>query len=129
MTGNTKIYLGAAVVAVLAIGILGGAFWSNYKIAKLESAVAKARREADRIQQTAVKAEIEAAENIQKIALLEQELGEIQKIARKQDEEYKKLTNYSARARGDVERARRTRTINATTDELCAKLEELGHGC
>jgi DNA-binding helix-hairpin-helix protein with protein kinase domain len=126
---QTKIYVGLGIAAIFAVGILGGAAWSNHKIAKLESAVETAKQLAEGSKQLADKRELEAAEFKQKIEYLERQLADIQTIARKQDEELEKLNDNSARARSDVERARRTRSIAATADELCQKLAELGHGC
>src|SRR5438445_321942 len=124
-----KIYIGLGIAAIFAVGILGGATWSNHKIAKLEKAVGTAKQSADDAGQRAAQREIEAAQYKQKIEYLERQLADIQTIARKQDEELEKLNDNSGRARVDVERAKRTRSITATTDELCAKLAELEHGC
>ena len=129
MTTITKIYIAMAITAIVAISRFGGAAWSNHKIAKLESAVEDAKREANSSQQSAVRKEIEAAESKQKTEYLEQQLTEIQTIARKQDDELEKLNINTRGARGPMARARRTRSITATADELCAKLAELGHGC
>ena len=126
---QTKIYIGLAIATIFAIGILGGAAWSNHQITKLGRAVETAKAEALSIQKSAAQKEIEAAQYKQKIEYLESQLSEIQTIARKQDEELEKLNDNSAVAHGNVERARHTRTINATADELCQKLAELGHGC
>lgn len=129
MTFQTKIYIAIGIAAILLIGIIGGAAWSNRKIASLESEVTKAKSEADGIQRSALSKEIEAAEYKHKIDYLEQQLAEIQIIARKQDEQLKRTNDTSRTARGDLDRARRTRSIEATTAELCAKLAELGHAC
>ena len=126
---RTKIYIGLGVAAIFVVGILGGAVWSNHKIAKLESAVETAKQTAEASSQLAEKRELEAAEYKQKIEYLERQLSDIQTIARKQDEELEKLNDDSGRAHGDAERAKRTRSIAATADELCQKLAELGHGC
>ena len=129
MKPETKIYIGLGIAAIFAIGILGGAAWSDHKIAKLESAVETAKGLADDAGQRAEQKEVEASEYKQKIEYLEGQLADIQTIARKQDEELEKLNNNSGRARSDVERASSTGSIATTTDELCAKLAELGHGC
>src|SRR5438105_2764011 len=127
MKTQTKIYIGLAIVAVFALGIFGGAAWSNYKISKLENEVENAKFEADHKGQLAAARETEAAAYKQKIEYLEQQLSDIQIIARKQDEELEKLNYNSGHARSDVERAKRTRTIAASAAELCTKLAELGH--
>lgn len=129
MKTNTQIYIGICVTAIFAVGILGGTAWSDHKIAKLEGEVEKAKQEANSLQRSAEQKEIEAAEYKQKIEYLEGQLTDIQTIARKQDEELEKLNDNSGRARSDVERTRRTRSIAANADELCAKLAELGHPC
>ena len=126
---RTRIYIGLAIATILAIGIIGGVAWSNRKMALLENEVVKAKAEADVIKRSAVEKEIKAAEFKQKIDYLEAQLAEIRNIARKQDEELKKTNDNSRTARGDLDRARRTSAIEATTDELCAKLAELGHAC
>ena len=124
-----KIYIGLGIAAIFAVGILGGATWSNHKIAKLEKAVGTAKQSADDAGQRAAQREIEAAQYKQKIEYLERQLADIQTIARKQDEELEKLNATSRSARSDVDRSRRTRTIVATAAELCQKLAELGHAC
>lgn len=129
MNVRTKIYVGIAITAIFALGLAGGSVSSNRKIANLEHDVETARHAADIADKLAVTREIEAAEYKQKIEYLESRLAEIQTIARKQDEELETLNTNSGRARGDVERARRTRSAGATADELCAKLAEIGHGC
>ena len=126
---KTKIYIASAVAAIFAIGILGGSAWSGRTIARLENTAEEAKRAGARMQQTALDKEAQASQYKQKIEYLEDQLTAIQTIARKQDEELEKLNDISGRARGDVERARRTRSIAATNAELCAKLAELGHAC
>ncbi len=126
---TTKIYIGLSIAAIFAVGIFGGAVWSNNKIAKLESAIDDAKQKAEGSRQLAEKKEIEAAQYKQKIEYLEQQITEIQTIARKQDEELEKLNVNSSRARDDADRARSTRSIAANADELCQKLAELGHPC
>lgn len=127
ITTQTKIYF-AIAAAVLAI-ILGGSIWSRFQTSRLEREVRDARAAAKLASQTAAKRELEAAGFKQKIEYLESRLAEIQTIAKKQDEELEKLNNNSGRARADVERSRRVRSIATNADELCAKLAEVGHGC
>ncbi len=129
MTLTQKIYIAAAIATVFSIGIFGGWAWSNYNISKLERAVETAKTEAAAKQAAADEKEKEAAAYRKKIEYLEANLAEIKSIARKQDEELEKLNANSAGARGRVERARRVRAIAATADELCERLEELGHPC
>ncbi len=129
MTLQYKIYAALIAAAVLLLAIAGTAGWSKYKIGKLEQAVGSARVEADKIEQSAIKLEQKAAVYIQKINYLETNLAEIQKIARKQDEELEKLFKDTNDSRAGVLRARSVRTIQSTGAELCAKLADLGHGC
>lgn len=129
MKPKTKIYIALIVAGIFAAGIFGGRLWSNRKIARLETAADEARQSAEVSQRLAEGKEIEAAGYKQKIEYLERQLTEIQTIARRQDEELEKLTVNSGRARAAVERARSTRSIAATADELCAKLAGLGHAC
>ncbi|HEX3100372.1 MAG TPA: hypothetical protein VHQ01_01195, partial [Pyrinomonadaceae bacterium] len=90
MKPQTKIYIGLAA-AIFMIGMLGGATWSNHKIAKLEQTVDAVKQQADEISKTAATKETEAAEYKAKIEYLERQLTEIQTIARKQDDELGKL--------------------------------------
>ncbi len=129
MTLQTKIYIGLAVAAIFTAVILGGAAWSNHKITRLEKTVEEAKATAISSHQSAIRKEIEAAEYKQKIEYLERRLTEIQITKRKQDEKLEKLNVDSRSARRNVERAKRTRTINADAGELCRKLAELGHAC
>lgn len=128
MKTQTKIYIAAAIAAILTITILIYVI-TNIKIANLESEVAKAKQTATEKQQTAAERELEAAEYKQKIEYLETKIDEINQLARKQDEELEKLNLNSRNARSDADAARRTRTIIATNTELCQKLAELGHPC
>ncbi len=127
LTTQTKIYIviAAGFIALIA----GAAAWSNYRIRSLENRVESAKRSADRSQQAAVQKEAEAETHRQKIAYLERLLGETEQLARKQDEKLEKLNSDSRRARGDVDRARRTRAVPAGAVELCEKLADLGHPC
>lgn len=127
MTLRIKIYLGIAAVAVLVI--FGTALWQSHKIAKLENAVWDAKQAAEEKRQLADAKEVEAAEYKQKIDYLERQFAELSTKTRKQDEKLEKLNTDSRGARGRVEHAKRTRSIDADTAELCAKLAELGHAC
>ncbi|MEJ7624078.1 MAG: hypothetical protein WKF34_08785 [Pyrinomonadaceae bacterium] len=127
MNLKTKLYIAAA--AVFAVVLIGGAAWSHREVGKLEIKVARAKTDAERQALDARAREIEAASYREKIAYLEAKLTDIQQLARKQDEELEKLNSNTHRARGDVNRARRTRSVAVTANELCQKLAELGHGC
>jgi len=127
MTFKTKIYIGIAVAIAFASLVAG--VWQSHTINKLENAVRDANQSASDKQDHAAARELEAAEYKQKIEYLEQTIAEIQKQTRRQDEKLETATNNSRIARGDVERAKRTRAGQANTAELCAKLAELGHDC
>lgn len=129
MTTITKVYIGLGVAAVVAAGLLIGSAWSGHKIALLEAAADEARAEAAGYEQQAITRENESAAYREKIEYLENQLSEIQTIARKQDEELRILSVNSRDARVGVERARRARSVAATAGELCKKLAELGHPC
>lgn len=124
---NTHIYIAAA--AIVLIAAIGYSFWSNYQIRQLEAAVEDARIEAAQKQKHADELESRSHVYEGKIAYLENNLNEIQTIARKQDEELQKITNDTDAARGRVQRTRGVRTAAANADELCAKLAEIGYPC
>jgi len=126
---RTKIYICVSLAALIAGCILMGSAWSGRRIARLEAAVDSAKAEAERSERSAISKEKESMAYREKIEYLENQLSEIQTIARKQDEELRILNVNSRDARGDVERARRTRTVAANANELCTKLAELGHPC
>ena len=129
MTIKTEIYMAIAAVALLTIGIIGGHVWSDHKIGKLETAIEAAEQTAADSQRIAVDKENEANIYKAKIEYLEQQIAEIQKTARRQDEKIKTQNTNTTRARRDVERARSVRSIDTNADELCVKLAELGHPC
>lgn len=128
MTLN-KYSTAAAAAACIFVGITATWVWSNYKIGKLERVVESAKADANEKAAAANALEKQAAIYAAKTEYLEQKLAEIQAIARKQDEELEKLNISTNAARGRMERARRVRTVAATADELCGKLEEIGHPC
>ena len=127
MTLKYKIYI--AVVAVLLIALAGYSAASHFQIRRQEAEIEAAKKKADSFQQTAVSKEMDAAEYTAKIAYLERQLAEIQIVKRRQDEDLEKTYVNTRRARADVKRTRGVRTNDATADELCAKLAEVGHPC
>jgi chromosome segregation ATPase len=130
MNTQTKIYIAlAAVTAITFAALIGNSIWTTRKIANLEIEIETARKAVRAADKLAATRETEAAAYKQKLEYLENNLSEIQTIARKQDEQLEKLYVNSRDARSNVERARRTRTIHTTADELCAKLAEVGKGC
>lgn len=128
MNTLTKTYIAAAIAAIFVITLIIYAL-ANAKITKLEAEVAQATETAREKQQTALAKEQEAEQYKQKIVHLETKLTEINKLARKQDEELENLNNISRDARSNLDVARRTRTITATAAELCQKLADVGHPC
>jgi uncharacterized protein HemX len=124
---RTKLYIGLAAAAIIAIS--STALWQSQKIAALENDVADAKQTANEKREAAAEKELQAAEYEQKIDYLERQLADMQTQTRKQDEKLENLNTNSRNARGTVERAKRTRTIDTNTAELCAKLAELGHAC
>ena len=129
MISKNIIYLAAAAAGVLLISMTLASLWSDHRIREMEQAVAAAKEHADAVEHAAADQEQKATEYKAKIEYLENKLAEISATARRQDEELEKLENDSDTARGNVDRARRLRSVAATADELCEKLEELGHPC
>ncbi len=124
-----KIYIGIAVAVVLAIGIVGGSAWSDHRIRKLEAEVIEAKLLAEKSEKTSFESEKKAAEFAAKTEYLEGQMANIKTIARRQDEQLEKQNTNTRSARGDVERAKRTGSIDTGADELCTKLAGLGHPC
>ncbi len=124
---HKKITIAIAAAVLLTVTITW--LWSTHKIAKLEGESRDARQRADALEQHAAQKETEAGQYKQKIKYLEQQLAAIQQIAIQQNEELDKLNSISNRARADVERARRTKSVAASADQLCQKLADLGHPC
>ena len=126
---NTQTKLIIAGAAVLIVGLALTSVISNNKLHTLERRVEAARQRADAMEQQSHIAEAKAGEYVKKIEYLEGELTTIASVARRQDEELKAISGDVGSARRDVERARRIRAIDTTTDELCARLANLGHAC
>lgn len=129
MISKNTIYLAAAAIGIFLVCFTIGSLWSSYKMRERERAVEDAKEHAETVERAAASQERNAAEYKAKIEYLETQLAEISATARRQDEELQMLENDSNTARSDVDRARRVRSVTATADELCKKLEELGHGC
>lgn len=127
MTTQTKLIIAGA--AILILGLTLTTLISNHQLRKLERRVEAARQKADEMERQSQIAEAKAYEYIEKIEYLEGELAAIGQIARRQDEELKAISGDIGAARRDVERARRIRAIDTTTDELCARLANLGYPC
>ena len=127
MTTRYKLILGAA--ALIAVLFASATLIENRRTRRLETAVETARSEAARAEQSAGERETEAAAYKQKNEYLEKSIAEIRAIAAKHDEELEIFANDTRDARRAYDRARGARSIALTTEELCAKLAELGHPC
>jgi predicted RNase H-like nuclease (RuvC/YqgF family) len=125
---KTYLILGGIVALAIAI-IMAMTLWSNHRVVSLERDIETAKTLAAEKQTAADRSETQAAEYKAKTEYLEQQIAEINAIATKQNEELEKLSKTTDAARRDVERARNIRSVVATTDQLCAKLADLGHGC
>ena len=127
MNYKTKlIIVGAAAIIV---GLTVATLISNHQLRTLERQINQAKQKADETEKQSQIAEAKAGEYIKKIEYLEIELTAIGEIARRQDEQLKAISGDVGAARRDVERARTIRAIDATTDELCARLANLGQAC
>ena len=127
MNYKTKlIIVGAAAIIV---GLTLSTLISNHQLRTLERQINQAKQTADETEKQSQIAEAKAGEYIKKIEYLESELTAIGEIARRQDEQLKAISGDVGAARRDVERARSIRAIDTTTDELCARLANLGHPC
>jgi chromosome segregation ATPase len=129
MKFDLKIYLMAGCILTLIAAAIIATLWSNTKIASLERDVGNAKSLAAQKQNAADELEKRTAEFNAKNEYLEQQIDELRAVAQKQDEALTKLSKNTVDARSNVERTRRTRTVAATADQLCAKLADLGHPC
>lgn len=127
MTRRVWVIAGCVAGLMLLIAIVS--LWSNADVNKAERRAETQKAAAENAEDAA--AEIEKKQNEQKakIEYLEGEIETLRNEARRKDEELKRLGVDVRVARDRVERAKRTRTIDADADELCRKLESLGHGC
>lgn len=129
MISKNTIYLAAATLSIFLICFTTASLWSSHKVTKMERVVADAKDHAETLERDAATQEQKAAEYKAKIEYMETQLAEISATARRQDEELQMLENNTNTARDNVARARRVRSVTATADQLCTKLEELGHPC
>ena len=127
MNYKTKLIIAGA--AAIIVGLTVTTLILNHHLRTLERRVEAAQEKAGKMERQSQIAEAKAAEYKQKIDYLEGELTAIGRIARRQDEELKAISGDVGAARRDVERARAIRSIDTTTDELCARLANLGHAC
>jgi chromosome segregation ATPase len=129
ITTRQKIYFAAAITGMILLTVTVHSIRTWIEINRLEREAAAFSKQADASERLAAEAEKNAARQSARAELLEQQLQEIRVIATKQDEELKKLASDTDAARSRVDRARRLRSIESSTGELCEKLESLGHGC
>src|SRR5690349_10793314 len=127
MTTQTKLIIAAA--GIIIVGLALTTLVSNHRLTGLDSKIAQATQHADAMERQSQIAEAKAGEYKHKIENLEGELAAIASVARRQDEELKTISGDVGTARRDVERARRIRAIDTTTNELCTRLANLGHPC
>ena len=127
MTRKMWVIAGCAAGMLLLIAIVS--LWSNADVNKSERRAETQKAAAEKAEDAA--AEIEKIQNEQKakIEYLEGEIETLRNEARRKDEELKRLGADVRVARDRVERAKRSRAIDADAGELCRRLEELGHGC
>ena len=126
---DIKTYLIAGAIAAVVISLLVSGIWSGHKINSLEREIETAKSLAAEKQTAADQLEQQADQYKAKTEYLEQQLADLQAIARKQDEELESISKTTNSARADVDRARRVRSVATTADQLCAKLAELNHPC
>lgn len=123
------IYL-VLILVLIAAGCIGiGLLRSHLVIRSYEREIQAAKQQAADKEQLANAKEKEAENYKLHAERLEWEIGEIGKLARKQDEELQKISTTTNTARADADRARGVRALDSTSAELCQRLEELGHGC
>lgn len=120
------IFIGTLAAAAL---FLAAALWTERSFRRLENEVETAKVAAAASERRMAATEAKAAAYTEKITFLESQIREADEIKRRQNENISKQNDVVRSVRGRVERARRTRTIDAGAVELCEKLEKLGHGC
>ncbi len=124
-----KIYIAAAVAAiVIGVGMVRD-IGSSIAIGKLEKRIAVEKARAAELEKRADEKMRESESYREKLNYLERNLDEINQIARRQNEEIEKFETVVNSARDDVRRTRGVRSIAVTAAELCDKLAEAGHPC
>lgn len=129
LTPRRRVLLILGIAGAVLLCILIGSAWSHFTVRGLERDIKMAKEQAANKQAIADAKEKEAEKFRLEAERLEGTLAEIQKIAKKQDEELEKISNETGTARDAAARARGVRAINSTSAELCRRLAELGHGC
>lgn len=126
---TTKMWWIAGVSLALLFVVAVVSLRSTLDLKHAEDRVEVQKTAAERSEQAADKLEKEQNEQKAKIEYLERELETLRNEARGNDEELKRNAADVRVARDRVERAKRTRSIDKSVDELCRQLESLGHGC
>jgi len=121
-------WIGGLALAVL-IAIAAVSLRSTLDVKHAERSVETQKATAEKAEAVAGELEKKQSEQRAKIEYLEEELETLRKEARRKDEELKRIDVGVRDARDRVERLRRTRTIDQGVDELCRRLDDLGHGC
>jgi predicted RNase H-like nuclease (RuvC/YqgF family) len=129
LTPRRKIYLALTIGGAILVCVMVGSAWSHFTIRGLERDIRAAKEQVKNKEAIASAREKEAEKYRLQAERLEGSLAEIQKIAKKQDEELEKISDQTGNARADAARARGVRALDSTSAELCRRLEELGHGC
>jgi predicted RNase H-like nuclease (RuvC/YqgF family) len=129
LSPRRKLYLALTIGGAILVCVMIGSAWSHFTIRGLERDVQAAKEQAKNKEAIANEREKEAEKYRLQAERLEGTLEEIQKIAKKQDEELEKISDQTGNARNDAARARGVRALDSTSAELCRRLEELGHGC
>ena len=125
-----KIWIAAGSIAALAVLMLAiASIGRSIELQRSERRSRAAEKAADAALRRAEELEKHSLEQTAKIEYLTRELRTLNDETRRKDEELKKLDVDVRGARERVSRAKRTGSIPTGVDELCRRLEELGHGC
>jgi chromosome segregation ATPase len=125
-----KLYYAAAALLAVVIAVAGVASaWSAHKLAAAEKEVERLRGEAEKLDASAARYDLESRQYKAKIEFLESQLSEITSLARKQDDQLQHLSETTSARRADAGRAASVRSIAVDAAELCRRLAELGHAC
>ena len=124
-----KMWWIGGVSLVVLIAIAAVSLRSTLDLKHAERSVETQKTAAEEAEAAAGELEKKQSEQRAKIEYLEEELETLREEARRKDEELERNDVGVRDARDRVERLRRTRTIDQGVDELCRRLDELGHGC
>jgi len=124
-----KMWWIAGVSLALLIVIAVVSLRSTLDMKHAERSVEVQKATADKSEDAADELEKKQNEQRAKIEYLERELETLRRETRRNDEELKGNDARVRDARDRVERAKHTRSIDKSVDELCRRLESLGHAC